>query len=87
VSTSSPAIQVRIGPRVSAIHLAIIATVFVLGLVTGFLVAGDSPRTAATHDAPVQRILEVQGPQGHISDMIDLRSQLHGDRFPVRPGH
>jgi hypothetical protein len=87
VSTSSPAIQVRIGPRVSAIHLAIITTVFVVGLLTGFHVGGEGPQPAATNDAPVQPILQVEGPQGHIADMIDLRSQLHGDRFPVRAGH
>lgn len=86
MSTSSPAIQVRIGPRVSAIHLAIIATVSIVGLLTGFHVAGGSPRTAVTHDAPVQRILQVQGPQRHVADMIGLRSQLHGHRFPIPAG-
>jgi hypothetical protein len=87
VSTSSPAIQVRIGPRVSAIHLAIITTVFIVGLLTGFHVAGGSPQPVVTHDSSVQRNLQVHGPQGHIADMIGLRSQLHGHRFPVPSGH
>jgi hypothetical protein len=86
VSTSSPAIQVRIGPRVSAIHLAIITAVFFVGLLIGVL-AGGGLRPAATAVSPVRWTIQDRGPQGHIADMIDLRSQLHGDRFPVRAGH
>jgi len=83
MSTSSPAIQVRIAPRVGAAHLAVIVAVFVVGLLTGLRVDGDSPQAAVTHDASVEWILQVHGPQGHMADMIDRRSQLHGHRFPI----
>jgi hypothetical protein len=86
MSTSSPAIHVRIGSRVGAAHLAVIAAVIIVGLLTGLHVAGGSPQPAVTHDSPVQRVLQVHGPQGHIADMIGLRSQLHGHRFPIPSG-
>jgi hypothetical protein len=86
VSTSSPTIQVRIGPRISAIHLAMITTVFIVGLLSGLL-AGGGLRPAATAVSPVHRIAQERGPQGHIADMIRLRSQVLGHRFPVPSGH
>jgi hypothetical protein len=49
--------------------------------------AGGGLRPAATAVSPVRWTIQDRGPQGHIADMIDLRSQLHGDRFPVRAGH
>jgi hypothetical protein len=87
VSTSNPAIQVRIGPRVSAAHLAVIATVFLVGLLTGVLVAGGRLQPATTRVSPVHQTVPVSGPQDHIADMIGLRSRLHGHRFPIPAGH
>jgi hypothetical protein len=86
MSTSSPAIHVRIAPRVGAAHLAVIVAVFVVGLLTASALPAAVPKPLVTHDAPVERILQVHGPQGHIADMIDRRSQLHGHRFPIPSG-
>ena len=86
MNTSNPAIQVRIGPRLSAAHLAVVTTVFIVGLLIGVL-AGGVLRPAATAVSPVHRTVQDRGPQGHIADMISLRSQLHGHRFPVPSGH
>lgn len=87
MSTSSPAIQVRIGPRISAVHLAIITTVFIAGLLTGLLVASGGLRLDVTSVSSGHRTFPERGPQDHIADMIRLRSQVLGHRFPVVSGH
>lgn len=86
MSTSNPTIQVRIGPRLSAAHLAVVTAVFIVGLLIGVL-AASGLRPVATAVSPVHWTVQDRGPQGHIADMISLRSQLHGPRFPIPPGH
>jgi hypothetical protein len=83
VSTSNPAIQVRIGPRVSAAYLAVLTAVFVVGLLVGVLIGDGGLRRPTTAGSPGPRIVHVRGPQGHVDDMIDLRTSIVGHRFPV----
>ena len=70
MSMSSPAIQVRIGRRVGAAHLAVIAAVFIVGLLTGLHVAdGGGLRPVAPATSAVYPTLQDHGPQGHIADL------------------
>jgi hypothetical protein len=82
MSTSSPAIRVRIGPRVGAAQLAVVATVFIVGLLTGVVVGKASIRPASTTAPIVRSVVQESGPQSHIGDMITLRSQILGHPFP-----
>lgn len=87
MNTSSPAIQIRIGPRVSAFQLVIVSTVFVVGLLTGLVLAQASIRPASASSSSLHRTVLERGPQSHVGDMIELRSQLLGHHFRPSANH
>jgi hypothetical protein len=86
VSTSTRPIQVRIGPRVSAVHLAIVTMALIAGLLTGLMLGRATVQGAsATGSAPRWNVQE-RGPQSHIGQMHRLRaSNVRQMRRPARP--
>jgi hypothetical protein len=75
VSASTGPIQVRIGPRVSAVQVVALTIVLIIGLLAG-LVVGRARVQGAPTTRPGHWSVQEYGPQSHMGQMH--RDRPHG---------
>ena len=76
MNPSTRAIQVRIGPRVGVLQLAVVTMMLVVGLLIGLILGSVSVQSASTIGPSADRNVQQRGPQSHLA-------QMHRLRFPV----